>query len=498
MCVWFPLWPIQRLRSARPELEQSELALFAGQNQRPSIAVCSPRAERSGICIGQPLAEAKALLPGAVFLPADPISDHDALCQLAVDCQRFTPLVGLEDSEHPEALFCEVTGCTHLWQGEERFLEDVRSYFSSRGYSLRLALASTMGAAWALAHTSVTSLVQAGREEAALSPLSVTALRLPTTVLERLASLGLWTIGEVLKLPRETLVSRFGGILPQRLDQALGYLSETFVCERLKEPISAAREWETPIDDRFATGLVCRQLLYELLTKTERGGMGLQELEGELRTETDIVRIGIRAVEPTRDHHHLAQLIELHLERRNWSGGVVGIRWSALRLGRVEQTQASLFGDDPQTGTSRAFNNLVDRLGSRLEAGAVLRATVLPDSQPECAVRLVPWTNAEPAPAPGLMQHAELSRSRPVRLLGKPLPIEVSSVVPDGPPIRMLWQRRDCRVVRSWGPERIATGWWRAQDVERDYYRTEWEDGTHAWIYRDQKTGRWFLHGYFD
>ena len=49
LCVWFPKWPIQRLRSARPELRRSELVLFAGQNQRPSITVCSPKAERLGV-----------------------------------------------------------------------------------------------------------------------------------------------------------------------------------------------------------------------------------------------------------------------------------------------------------------------------------------------------------------------------------------------------------------------------------------------------------------
>ncbi len=59
LCVWFPKWPIQRLRSARPELSRSELVLFAGQNQRPSITVCSPKAERLGVRIGQPLAEAR-------------------------------------------------------------------------------------------------------------------------------------------------------------------------------------------------------------------------------------------------------------------------------------------------------------------------------------------------------------------------------------------------------------------------------------------------------
>ena len=79
-----------------------------------------------------------------------------------------------------------------------------------------------------------------------------------------------------------------------------------------------------------------------------------------------------------------------------------------------------------------------------------------------------------------------------------PQPIAVSSVVPDGPPVRMVWQGEDRLVARAWGPERIETGWWRAQDVERDYYRAEWEDGTQVWVYRDQRNGRWFLHGFFD
>jgi protein ImuB len=92
----------------------------------------------------------------------------------------------------------------------------------------------------------------------------------------------------------------------------------------------------------------------------------------------------------------------------------------------------------------------------------------------------------------------EQSRGRPCRLVGIPVPIEVTSIVPDGPPIRMMWKREDCHVSRCWGPERIATGWWRAEDVERDYYRAEWEDGTQVWVYRDQRNGRWFLHGFFD
>jgi protein ImuB len=498
LCVWFPKWPIQRLRVERPELKRSELVLFAAQNQRPVVTECSPKAERLGVHIGQPLAEAKVLLPKATFLPSGSDADKEALRQLAIDAQRFSPLVGLEEAPHPQSLLSDVTGCTHLWHGEQRFLQAARQYWFERGYQVQLALASTLGAAWALAHSASDSVVPDGDEATALSSLPVEMLRLLPETLERLEALGLFTIGGVLNLPRESLASRFGLILPQRLDQVLGRLPETFVCERLKESLNAIREWEYPIEDRFAVALMCRELLQELLTLANRHGLGLQELEGEIQTEMESVRIELRLVEPTRDQRHLMQLVELQLERRTWSGGVIAMRWSALRLGRLEQVQSYWFGDDPLTDTTRAFHALVDRLSSRLDAKAVLRPELLPDPQPEHAIRLVPWTSSTARKTAAFTLAQDQARARPFRLLGSPQPIDVTSVVPDGPPIRMIWQRQDCRVVRSWGPERIATGWWRSEDIQRDYYRSEWEDGTHAWIYRDERTGRWFLHGFFD
>jgi protein ImuB len=498
MCVWFPRWPIQRLRNTRPELKRCELGLFASRRERPTITECSPNAERLGIHIGQPLAEAKALLPNAKFIPADLTADRDALCQLAVDCQKYSPMVGLEDGDPPESLLCDVTGCTHLWNGEECFLEAVRDYWRGRRYHVGLALAGTIGAAWALAHTATFSLVAVGDEEAALSGLPVEALRLPPLALERLEALGLWTIGEVMRLPRQALVSRFGTVLSERLDQMLGLLPETFICERLKEPLAVVREWEEPKEDRFALALLCRQMLRELLAQAGQHGLGIQELVGEIQTETDPVAIEIRLVEPTRDEQHLAQLVELQLERQSWSGGVVAVRLSAPLLGRSTQAQGHWFGDDSDAESTRAFHSLVDRLGSRLGGDRVLRAEFAAEAQPEYAVRLVPWTGAKPAQAESFSHSQQECRERPLRLLAIPEALDVVSIVPDGPPLRMTCHREDHLVVRSWGPERIETGWWRARDVERDYYRAEWDNGTHVWVYRDHRAGRWFLHGYFD
>jgi protein ImuB len=78
-----------------------------------------------------------------------------------------------------------------------------------------------------------------------------------------------------------------------------------------------------------------------------------------------------------------------------------------------------------------------------------------------------------------------------------PLLIEVVAVAPDGPPIGFRYQRRQQRVVRHWGPERIESAWWRGPSVRRDYYRVETDDGQRYWLFRELKCGQWFLHGDF-
>jgi protein ImuB len=99
---------------------------------------------------------------------------------------------------------------------------------------------------------------------------------------------------------------------------------------------------------------------------------------------------------------------------------------------------------------------------------------------------------------------------RPVRLFRPPEPIEAQWVLPDDPPFRFTWRRRQHRVRHADGPERIVEEWWigdsaadpRASgDRVRDYYRVEDEEGRRFWLFRAGLPGdpppRWFVHGIF-
>ena len=155
--------------------------------------------------------------------------------------------------------------------------------------------------------------------------------------------------------------------------------------------------------------------------------------------------------------------------------------------------QEELF-EASQRENRRQVGLLVDRLSNRLGREAVVRAVPQAEAQPELAFRYEPL-------AGNLPQKTKQPRwkplPRPLRLESEPIPLEVLSVVPDGPPIQFQFHGLH-RVAQAWGPERIQTGWWRGRYVQRDYYRIETVTGKRFWLFRRLADGKWFLHGIFD
>jgi protein ImuB len=75
--------------------------------------------------------------------------------------------------------------------------------------------------------------------------------------------------------------------------------------------------------------------------------------------------------------------------------------------------------------------------------------------------------------------------------------VEVVAVFPGGSPARFYWDDEPYVIARSWGPERIETGWWRGDDIRRDYFLVETNGGERFWLFRTLPDGPWFLHGMF-
>ena len=81
----------------------------------------------------------------------DEQANEGALEALARQVQRqICPLVALEPADH--SLLCDITGVTHLFDGEPGLLTAVDRLLVSQKLCGQLAIADSVGAAWAVAH----------------------------------------------------------------------------------------------------------------------------------------------------------------------------------------------------------------------------------------------------------------------------------------------------------------------------------------------------------
>ncbi len=469
------------------------------ETTRPRVVAVSRAAERRGIRPGMLLAEAQALLPAndpsVEFVTHDAHADAQALRDLARWCLRFAPTSAVEDVGNPESVLLDITGCGYGFGGEDALVEHAIATLQRCGWWAAAAAADTIGAAWATAHYGGrrARVVPPGHQRHALNPLPIEALRLSPPTLVTLHELGIGRIDELLALPRRELPSRFEPELLRRIDQALGVLPELLDSVHVDEPLELAWPFEPPIADGRIVETVFTALLEELLRRLTPRGLGLRGLFCTLRpVGHDAVSFAVEMLRPAATSRHLLDLIRLRLERLVIPSELAGVEVRVTGAAPIEMRQERLFDASDGARSWHEVAGLIERLSIRLGESAVLRPRLHPDPQPEFACRFEPWLRSADS------RDAE-SCERPLRpLFLQPQPQAVMvGVTPRGVPAQFRWQGTRYPIAHAWGPERIETGWWRGDDVRRDYYLVETLTGERFWLFRALDGGDWFLHGTF-
>jgi protein ImuB len=503
LCVFLPQWAIERQAKIAPLDSRQAFALVSMTTGGWHLAAVNARAGALGLAAGELLADARARVPSLQTRPATPDKDRAALAKLAHWCTRFSPYVAPwpenEERAGGSGLIIDITACDHLFGGETVMLKTVLAALVRLGFTVRGCIASTIGAAYALSRfgRETEIIVPEGRIAPAIAPLAVSALRIPDKTAATLKHLGLATIGHLLPLPRAPLTQRFGKLLNDRLDQALGRAGESFSPLLPHAPYRAHTVLAEPISAQDHILQLADKLATDLAPSLERDGKGAQALKLTLfRVDGETTELSIRLARPTRDAAHIVKLFSLKLdalaEEVDPGFGFEAARLDVTETGAMRLAQSGLAAD-PDTESETRLSLLIDHLGSRLGLENVLRLHPNDTNIPERAFVMKPASQ-------GAAWNNDDVPLRPLLMLPCAEPADVTAMVPEGAPLQFRWRGVHYQVTNAEGPERIRGEWWRESDRARDYYTVEDEAGHRFWLYRDGPYGahaKWFVHGVY-
>ena len=485
-CIWLPNLPLEACGSS-----DEALAIVEELNGIHRVLQVDPVAAAAGIMPGQSANAALALLPTLRLEERSRVREQQVLEALATWLERFSSFVNIADKN---VLLLEIAGSLRLFDGLLNLRQTISKGLGEKGFSAAMAIAPTPLAATWLAKTGRRACIRAEENLApALRKLPLTCLDWPAGQRESLTGMGISTIGDCLRLPREGFARRFGAERLLDLDRALGHLPDPRDSWRAPERFSADYEMAEEQSDRDLLLQICHELLLsheQFLLARQLGTQRLCLSFFHLKSAATELRLGSAFAD--RSAERWFDLLTIRFESVRLPEAVIAVR---LRSGLSQPLQAETArlcfdnkGFDNKAGSLRqrfSIAQLAERLAARIGDHSVNVLAMVAEHRPEYAFSvqspLSDWSTSTLTAGDDI--------ERPLWMLPKPALLLLDGAYP---------LHKGCRLTLLDGPERLETGWWDDQGISRDYYTAVNGEGMRLWVFRNrQRTPNWYLHGLF-
>jgi len=496
---------------ASPELAGRALAIAAGREARAEILAVSPEAAARGLCAGRTRAQASALCPELCVRVASPALEESARATLLDLALGFSPRAelaprraGLFAAEG--CIYLDASGIAALFPSEQGFGAALSQRASALGLPGDVGIGSSRLVARIAALQAVPAgssarplsgepavfVVPAGGEVGLFARLPLDWLGASDALLERLARFGIRSSGELLALPRRSLITRLGPEAEQLARLARGEGGELPLPVPAGARLLEAVDLEHPLDRLEPLCFALQALLSRLRERLALRQLAVGELELELDLDgggRDSRRIGLAA--PSADPRLLLRLLRASLETRPAEAAVVGLRLCA-RGAPAPSDQLDLFR--PAGPAPAALSQVLNELRALCGTERV-GAPAIPDDFHPDALALHPFRPGHgiespcagpDGPAPPALRQLRPPVPAQVRLQAG-LPAEISSAVARG------------HVLQLAGPWRSTGGWWsREGRFAYDSFDIQTSDGTLIRLRLDRVRKHWEIDAVYD
>lgn len=522
LALHLPALSLESWAATRPPDQAGRpLALLHEHQVLHADALARARGVRPGLKRATALALAPDLLLGA----ADARRDAQALRAVADVALGFSPSVTWLPPGTPGAspplvgVRLEVQSCLRYFGGLPALLDRLRAALAPLGHRVQIASAPTaLGAALLAGWRDDLALGPHGSGREALQTLLDAAplglLASGGAQADALQGMGLHTLADLRRLPRDGLARRFGTELLADIDRARGHAPEVHAWLTLPPRFASRLELMCRADTSAQLLVGARVLLARLVAwagaRQARIARFTLVMHHEPRRHRgrqdgdppDRSPLLIAPAEPAADADHLHSLLAERLGRLPLAAPALELSLHCDHLVAGTPPNGELFASPASQREGLA--RLVERLQARLGVDRVQRFAPAADHRPEHGTR---WQAVDPARLGGLAAtpaadtaatataaQARALATQPLWLLPQPRVLAERAQRPllDGEPLQLLA-----------GPDRLETGWWDDDGpAVRDYFIAQAASGALVWVYRhrlpaDAAGPGWFLQGLF-
>lgn len=457
--------------------EQPHQPIIVVDVAKKNILQCNKAALAAGIKPHMTLANAALLCEDLQVVSNCEQRQERCLNALAQQLYQVSACISIKA---PDGLLLEVSSMLKLYGSLLNYIENVSSVVQQHSVSFMLGLGFSPLSAQVLARANLCIFSEdEGLLKNELAALPLDAAVLGEVAVNKLSRMGIKTFAALFALPINEVGVRLGADTVRTVQRLLADVPDLQIFyeppEYFEHYVELLHEAEHVKSIQFVTRRLLSMLSDYLTARQLTCGELQLHLSHRDLPDTKVV-IGI--ANSAQQAEKLLPLISLYLDKTTIEAPITGVKLLTSNLLSPVNHSTKKFdfeNDAPaflqeleSSSDLKTPEELISHLQARLGNKSVHGLHMTDDHRPERESNydLVAQPTAEYLP-----------RLRPSLIL--PTPILLT---------------RKVKVLS--GPERIQTGWWDDQHVERDYFIAQDEQGKFCWIYRE-RGGRWFLHGYF-
>jgi protein ImuB len=503
----------------------SEVEAEAEQKQIDATAKLSAvnaSARRYGVREGQTIAEACALVSSLVIREVTEAEVRETLGRIAEVGLSLGANVAVEA---PDTVCLDITGSAHLQGGEVALACEFANRVRGMGHSVRIAISDGPRLARAFAQwfspdsadpeDRGVCVVPSNRTVSALSALPLMALPISAETVAWFVRLGVFTVGELVALPKQALGSRLGESMASVSELCAGRDTAPLVAYTQERTVIESSTWDEPVTgsepllfvlgglvSRVSARLTGRGEAAQSLVLTVSYDPGIARFRGEKAEHT----LRFKLAAPLHRAEEIRRILSARVARLKLAAPSVGLRLEVPKLLPAVSRQLELSQVFAGVTVSAAAHDeipvLIAELAAELGEEKVGTLKLVDSHRPEAKSKLSAAQFEVRPPKNARLRKAEPSFAEqpgaPTRLLSEPCELHAPLRVG----VSLAIERSLYTIEHLRFEQRLeAVEWWGRAPVTRDYVRL-WLQGAsggfEAVAYVDRSTGRRYLQALAD